>query len=174
MTRLDQAKVSAKITFIGYPKVGKSTLLKMVTGGKPPLDYQPTIGLALGSMRLCKSVSGVIWDIGGQKNFRPLWDSFLEGSNLIITVTDSTPQNVLQTKQMVEMLTRKQNTRIIAIANKQDQDGHMTAERIEHILEVPTYPMVAIEEKNKDLFHMIIIEELINATEPEEGEEHGN
>ena len=91
-----------------------------------------------------------------------------------MTVTDSTPKNVLQTKQMVNMLARKQNTRIIAIANKQDMDGHMSAERVENLLQVPTYPMVAIEEKNKDNLHMIIIDELIKATEPEEGDADGN
>ncbi|MFX1449807.1 MAG: ADP-ribosylation factor-like protein [Promethearchaeota archaeon] len=169
-----QAKVAAKIAFVGFPRVGKSTLLKMVQGYKPPLDYKPTIGLDIGSTRLCESVNGVIWDIGGQKNFQPLWDSFLKGANLIVTVTDSTPKNVLQTKQMVDMLARKQKTRIIAIANKQDTDGHMSADRVENILQVPTYPMVAIEKKNKQSFHMIIIEELIKATEPEEEDDNGN
>ena len=165
-----ESKVAAKVAFIGFPKVGKSTLLKMATGFKPPLDYKPTIGLDLGNMKLCNTVSSVIWDIGGQKNFQPLWDGFLEGANLIVTVTDSTPQNVLQTKQIIESLTRKHNTRIIAVANKQDQDGHMDAKRVEDVLNVPTYPMVAIEEKNKENFKMVIIEELIKATEPEDGE----
>ncbi|MHA1378810.1 MAG: ADP-ribosylation factor-like protein [Candidatus Helarchaeota archaeon] len=170
-----QAKVAAKIAFIGYPRVGKSTLLKMATGCRPPLDYKPTIGLDLGNMKLCDSVNGVIWDIGGQKNFQPLWDSFLEGADLIVTVTDSTPKNVLQTKQIVDMVARKRRkTRVIAIANKQDQDGHMNAKRVEDVLQVPTYPMVAIEEKNKDNFQMVIIEELIKATEPEKGEKDGN
>lgn len=68
---------SAKIAFIGYPKVGKSTLLKMVTGQRPPLDYKPTIGLDLGTVKMSENVNGVVWDIGGQKNFQPLWDSFL-------------------------------------------------------------------------------------------------
>ncbi|MHA1301033.1 MAG: ADP-ribosylation factor-like protein [Candidatus Helarchaeota archaeon] len=171
---MGQAKVAAKIAFIGYPRVGKSTLLKMASGNRPPLDYKPTIGLDLGNMRLCDSVNGVIWDIGGQKNFQPLWDSFLSGADLVVTVTDSTPKNVLQTKQIVDMIARKHNARIIAIANKQDQDGHMNAKRVEDVLQVPTYPMVAIEEKNKDNFQMIIIDELIKATESEEGENNGD
>lgn len=94
---------------------------------------------------------------------------FLEGADLIVTVTDSTPQNVLQTKQIVDMIARKRNTRIIAIANKQDAEGHMSSSRVENILQVPTYPMVAIEEKNKEDLHLILLEELINATNPEEG-----
>lgn len=162
------ANIAAKIAFIGYPRVGKSTLLKMATGFKPPLEYKPTIGLDIGKMNLCNSVKGVLWDIGGQKNFKPLWDSFLEGADLIVTVTDSTPTNVLQTKQILDMVVRKHNTRIIAIANKQDQDGRMDAKRVEDVLQVPTYPMVAIEEKNQDNFKMFIIEELIKATETEE------
>jgi small GTP-binding protein len=170
---LAEPKVAAKVAFIGFPRVGKSTLLKMVTGQRPPLDYKPTIGLDLGNVPLCDTVSSVIWDFAGQKAFMPLWDGFLQGANLIVTVTDSTPQNVLQTKQIVESLAKKHQTRIIAVANKQDQDGHMTASRIEDVLQVPTYPMVAIEEKNQDVFKEIIIEELIKATEPE-GDEDGD
>ena len=167
---MTESKVAAKVAFIGFPRVGKSTLLKMATGSRPPLDYKPTIGLDLGNMQLCNTVNSVIWDIGGQKNFQPLWDGFLEVADLIVTVTDSTPQNVLQTKQIIESLARKHNSRIIAVANKQDQDGHMDAKRVEDVLNVPTYPMVAIEEKNKENFKMVIIEELIKATESDDGE----
>ena len=166
--------VPAKIAFIGFPRVGKSTLLKMVMGATPPLDYKPTIGLDLGTVKFGDNVSGVIWDLAGQENFQPLWDSFLEGAHLIVTVTDSTPKNVLQTKQIVDMIARKRNTRIIAIANKQDVDGHMSATRVENVLQVPTYPMVALEEKNKDNFYFTLVEELINATESEEEENNGN
>ena len=74
-----QAKVAAKIAFVGLPRVGKSTLLKMVQGCKPPLDYKPTIGLDIGSTRLCENVNGVIWDIGGQKTFNRYGILFLEG-----------------------------------------------------------------------------------------------
>ena len=172
--RGDIALVPAKIAFIGFPRVGKSTLLKMVMGNRPPLDYKPTIGLDLGSLKFSENVNGVVWDIGGQKNFQPLWDTFLNGAHLIVTVTDSTPKNVLQTKQIVDMIARKRNTRIIAIANKQDVDGHMTALRVEHLLQVPTYPMVAIEEKNKDSFFLILLEELIKTTGSEEGDNNGS
>ena len=130
------------------------------------MDYRPTMGLDFGSMKLGEHEIK-LWDIGGQTQFQPLWDSFLTGTYLTVIVTDSTPKNVLQSKQIVDMLARKStsNSRIIAIANKQDMDGHMKAKRVEDVLHVPTYPLVAIEEENADNIHMIILKELIEATE---------
>ncbi|MHA1143538.1 MAG: ADP-ribosylation factor-like protein [Candidatus Helarchaeota archaeon] len=156
--------VSVKVSFVGFPSVGKSTLIKLLSGKKPNLDYKPTMGLDFGSIKLGEHEIK-LWDIGGQDQFRPLWDSFMQGSYLAVVVTDSTPQNVLQSKQIVEMIARKnRDTRIIAIANKQDMDGHMQAKRVEDVLHVPTYPMVAIEEENTERVHMILLRELLEAT----------
>lgn len=157
--------VSVKVSFIGFPSVGKSTLIKLLSGKKPNLDYKPTMGLDFGSIKLGEHEIK-LWDIGGQTRFQQLWDTFLQGSYLAVVVTDSTPQNVLQSKQIVEMINRKnRETHVIAIANKQDMDGHMQAKRVEDVLHVPTYPMIAIEEGNADGVHSIILKELLEATE---------
>ena len=38
---------------------------------------------------------------------------------------------------------------IVALANKQDLQGHMSADRVEDILHIPTFPMVAIDKNNR-------------------------
>jgi len=160
-----------KVSFIGAPSVGKSTLIKLLSGKVPPLDYKPTIGLDFGSLQFGEH-EVKLWDIGGQDAFKPFWSQYIDGSYLVCVVTDSTPQNVLQTKQLVEWVNRNQSkARVIAIANKQDIEGHFTAKRVENILQVPTYAMTAIDPRQKEKLYYVLIKELLNATDYEEGAE---
>ncbi|MHA1277883.1 MAG: ADP-ribosylation factor-like protein [Candidatus Helarchaeota archaeon] len=160
--------VSVKVSFLGAPSVGKSTLIKLLSGEIPPLDYKPTIGLDFGSLQFGEH-EVKLWDIGGQDAFKPFWDQYLNGSYLVFVVTDSTPQNVLQTKQLVEWVNRTQKrARIVALANKQDIDGHFSAERVENVLHVTTYPITAIEPRERDKLHYILVKELLKATEEDE------
>ncbi|NVM54912.1 MAG: GTP-binding protein [Candidatus Helarchaeota archaeon] len=156
---------SVKVSFLGGPSVGKSTLIKLLSGQIPSLDYKPTIGLDFGSLQFGEH-EVKLWDIGGQAAFQPFWNQYLTGSYLVCVVTDSTPQNVLQTKQLVEWVNRTQkNARVIAIANKQDMDGHFTAKRVANVLHVPTYGITAIDPRQKEKLYYILIKELLTATE---------
>ena len=162
--------VSVKVSFLGYPSVGKSTLIKLLSGEIPPLDYNPTIGLDFGSLQFGEH-EVKLWDIGGQSAFQPFWNQYVNGSYLVFVVTDSTPQNVLQTKQLIDWVNRVQkNTRIVALANKQDMEGHFTAKRVENVLHVPTYAITAIEPREKEKLYYILVKELLKATE--DGEEN--
>lgn len=165
---------SVKVSFLGAPSVGKSTLIKLLSGEVPPLDYKPTIGLDFGNLQFGEH-EVKLWDIGGQAAFQPFWNQYLNGSYLVFVVTDSTPQNVLQTKQLVEWVNRTQkNARVVAIANKQDMDGHFSAKRVENVLHVPTYGITAINPRQKEKMYYILIKELLNATEMGENENGTN
>ncbi len=166
--------VSVKVAFLGYPSVGKSTLIKLLSGKVPPLDYKPTIGLDFASLQFGEH-EVKLWDIGGQAAFQPFWDQFLNGSFLVFVVTDSSPQNVLQTKQLVDWVNHThQNARVVAIANKQDIDGHFSAKRVENVLQVPTYGLTAIDTHQKEKLYYILIKELLKATNGEEKDGNDN
>jgi small GTP-binding protein len=156
---------SVKVSFLGAPAVGKSTLIKLLSGQVPiPLDYKPTIGLDFGTVQFGEH-EVKLWDIGGQAAFQPFWNQYLNGSYLIFVVTDSTPQNVLQTKQLIEWVNSTQkNARVIAIANKQDIAGHFDAKRVENVLQVPTYGLTAIDPQQKEKLCYILVKELLKAT----------
>ncbi len=165
---------SIKVSFLGAPSVGKSTLIKLLSGQIPPLDYKPTIGLDFGSLKFGEH-EVKLWDIGGQAAFQPFWNQYLNGTYLVFVVTDSTPQNVLQTKQLVDWVTRTQkNARIVAIANKQDIEGHFNAKRVENVLQIPTYGMTAIDIHQKEKLYYILIKELLYATENGELQDGAN
>ena len=43
-------------------------------------------------------------------------------------------------------------------------EGHLNSKRVEDVLHVPTYPIVAIEEQNQEKIKYILIKELLEAT----------
>jgi signal recognition particle receptor subunit beta len=56
-----------------------------------------------------------------------MWQDFLKGAGLAVIVCDSTEKNVKQTKEIYNRFERSLGTKIIAIANKQDLPGRLSA-----------------------------------------------
>jgi small GTP-binding protein len=143
---------AAKISIIGLPAVGKTTLKKLLCGQIISDKYNPTQGFDLGKV----SVDGLrlnIWDFGGQKSYiMNQMSQYLAGSDIVLLVTDSTPQNVLTTKELLAYTKDlvEEGTEMVAIANKQDVKGAMEPQRIENVLQVPTFGMVATESANRN------------------------
>ena len=54
-----------KVSIMGLPGVGKTTLIKLLSNQYIPRDYVPTVGIDFGDTKIgdCK-VS--LWDLGGQ------------------------------------------------------------------------------------------------------------
>jgi small GTP-binding protein len=172
-SRTTQTSSQIKIAFVGYPAVGKTSIINLLLEKAPQLEYRPTIGLDFGQ-RLIKSTLGEhelnLWDFGGQRNFWPAWNSYLLGTKLCVVVTDSTPQSVLKTRMIIDWLnTREDNggdeMKIITIANKQDLGGVMNPERVENVLHVTTYPMVAIDPQYREKLLELITKEIKSLVE---------
>jgi len=142
-----------KTALLGYPGVGKSTIIKMLSGKSErelKQEYQPTIGIDFGTIDLFDNQLKVsLWDLGGQSHFRRLWDSFLQGTGLICAVTDSTPENVEKTKEIIAKYKNYNGAKVIVIANKQDLPNSMPAKEIEKELGVKTIGMVAVDSAKK-------------------------
>ncbi|MBD3159433.1 MAG: hypothetical protein GF309_11635 [Candidatus Lokiarchaeota archaeon] len=136
----------AKVIVIGFPGVGKTTLVSLLKGGTPSSDT------ATGREDLIKNlpvesddVNIVLWEIGRQSGFSNLWGKMISGAQVGVVVTDSTLENVLQSKKLVNLLKEEASkAKIIGIANKQDLPGALPPERVEALLEIPTYGFVGI------------------------------
>ncbi|MHA1584980.1 MAG: ADP-ribosylation factor-like protein [Promethearchaeota archaeon] len=157
---------NAKISIVGTPAVGKTTLSRLIRGQQISGMYKPTMGFKLGNT----DVDGIkfsFWDFGGQKAYlKQHLSKYVYGSDIIFVVTDSTPKNVLTTKELVDHSKDlvEDSCEIIAIANKQDLDGHLAPDRVEDVLHIPTFPMVAIDKNNRQ--HMIeLISKLMHYVE---------
>jgi len=133
-----------KICFIGEGGVGKTSLLSLLQGRDVPYERIPTVGLEVEDSALNEKNCS-IWDLGGQKRFKFMWQDFLRGAGLAVIVCDSTEENVEKTKEIYDRFERSLGTKIIAIANKQDLPGAMSAQEIQKKLGgLKTYGMSAI------------------------------
>ena len=145
-----------KICFIGEQSVGKSSLLSLLQGREVSYERIPTVGLEVeDSVLNDKNCS--IWDLGGQKRFKFMWQDFLRGAGLAVIVCDSTKKNVEKTKEIYDRFERSLGMKIIAIANKQDLPGALTAQEVQKKLGgLKTYGMSAIRPELKQRMKEIL------------------
>ena len=152
-----------KITLIGSPAVGKTTIVKLLSENILDRFYIPTHGLDLKSIKF-NDYFLRLWDLGGQNSYlRAYSKDYLLGSDIIFVVTDSTPRNVLNSRELINYAYHfiGKECPIIAIANKQDlQDGRMDAKRVEDLLHVKTYGLAAIDPAERIKLMNIIKNEL--------------
>lgn len=132
-----------KICFLGLNSVGKSSLLSLLQGRKVSKEVDPTVGLEIEDSIL-NGMKTSIWDFGGQERFRFMWQDFLRGAGLAVLVCDSTEENIEKTREIYKKFSRYLGSKIIAIANKQDLPGALSAEKVQERLGLPTYGMSAI------------------------------
>jgi small GTP-binding protein len=135
--------------------VGKSSLLSLLQGREISKNTNPTVGLEIeDSVLNGKKVN--IWDFGGQERFRFMWEDFLRGAGLAVLVCDSTEENINQTKEIYKKFSRYIDSKIIAIANKQDLPGALSAKKVGKKLGIPTYGMSAIRLDLRDRIREIL------------------
>ena len=157
---MDQKFPIGKISIVGAPATGKTTISKMIRGEMISGKYNPTMGFNLATLNNPNANPFKIWDFGGQKAFiKQQLSKYIHGSDIVFIVTDSTPKNVLSTMEIIDYarnLIDDDLCEIVCLANKQDLKGHMNPDRVEELLKIRTYPMVAINPKNQKLMFELI------------------
>lgn len=85
-----------------------------------------------------------------------MWQDFLRGAGLTVIVCDSTEDNIKKTKEIYKKFSRYLDTKIIAIANKQDLPDALSAKKVQKKLGIRTYGMSAIRLDLRDRIREII------------------
>ncbi len=154
-----------KTAILGEGGVGKTTLLKLIMGQNTSSTYIPTVGVDIKEFDETQNMNLVLWDFSGQPRFRKLWSSFLEGTDIVILVTDSTPKNVEETKRMYQLLKEeKPELNFILIANKQDLPNATPPKVIEKYIGLKTHGLVAIDPNYRTKILEIIKEKVAEIT----------
>jgi len=159
---------SIKVSIIGIGGVGKTTLLHLICGKDIDLEYIPTINVDITSFNgeeLDIHRSIVLWDFAGQSNYRSLWRSLLDSTDIALLVLDSSFENVNRSKEIIhDILDRYyKDTLVIGIANKQDLPNKLTPKFCERILSeaernppIKVHGMVAINSVYREKIHAIL------------------
>ncbi len=147
-----------KISILGYGGVGKTTMTKLIIGEDANLEYMPTITADIANYDELGSRTIVLWDFAGQIQFTDLWKSLLKGTRIVLLVTDSTYQNVIETKKIMQKFLEKyyDDAIIIGIANKQDLPNRLTTTFIEKIWNIKTYAMISKNDDFRVIIHEIL------------------
>ena len=154
---IDQVIITpVKISLVGYGGVGKTTILKLIRGETPPKEYKPTLTPEVATLESAMegtvetasvgNVRVVVWDFAGQEQFRALWNLWMRGSDIVILVTDSTYENVMKTKFLLDLIREwAPHIKVIAFANKQDLPEAMKPEEVSEILGIKAHGTIAID-----------------------------
>lgn len=150
-----------KVSLVGEGGVGKTTLLRLLKGAAPPTEYVPTIALSIEQIEATRygTYSIIIWDFAGQERFRRLWSIYFRGSDIVFIITDSTLNNVIATKEILDVIRKDApGVPLFAIANKQDLEGALSPELVERILGIRAFGMVAVDPNRKAEMMRILLD----------------
>jgi len=145
-----------KISLVGFSGVGKTTITRLIKAEEIPMQHIPTITGDIATIKIGK-LHFHLWDFAGQEQFSYLWNNFIKGSDAVLLITDSTLENVEKSKFFLELIKEQApNAHSSVIANKQDLEEAMSPNKIEKILGIKTYSMIAKDENNRDKMITII------------------
>ena len=150
---------------VGFDQVGKSTIFELVPGkAKKNPNLIQTYKKEITTFSPLKVN---IYDYGTEimenltsKSPAPLLLEKLRNFYLYIVVTDSTPQNVTNTKQILIPKLKKLSpyAAIIVIANMQDLPGILSPDLVEKIIGERTYPLSALDLESNEFFSKLLNE----------------
>ena len=163
---------SIKVAIIGMGGCGKTELVHLICGEDINLEYQPTINVDISNFdgtEIGINRSITLWDFAGQSNFRSLWKSLLDNTDIALLVLDSTFENVNYSKEIIRDILDKnfKGKLVIGIANYQHLPNRLTPNFIEKMLSeteidppIQVHGMVTINPDYREKIHAILRDEI--------------
>ncbi|XP_069495949.1 ADP-ribosylation factor-like protein 11 [Ambystoma mexicanum] len=137
-----QYKRQAKVVMMGLDFAGKSTLLYKLKRNQT-VETFPTVGFNVESLETDSHVSLTIWDVGGQDKLRPNWKEYLEDTDALIFVIDSSDEARLEnaTTELLAVLNNDfmAGVPFLVLANKQDVPSALTIDELVAKLKLEDY-----------------------------------
>ncbi|XP_006879661.1 PREDICTED: ADP-ribosylation factor-like protein 11 [Elephantulus edwardii] len=116
-------RTEAQVVIMGLDSAGKTTLLYKLKGFKV-VETLPTVGFNVEPLEAPGHLSLTLWDVGGQTKLRASWKDYLEGTDMLVYVLDSTdearlPEAVAELREVLDN-PNMVNIPFLVLANKQE------------------------------------------------------
>jgi len=128
-----------EIAILGLQNAGKSSFVNVINTGHFEESMIPTVGFNMHKVQKGK-VTIKVWDMGGQKKFRSMWERYCRGVNVIVFVLDANDQKQLPAaqKELSTLVTKPTlaSVPLLVLFNKSDLSTAMKPETIIKALEL--------------------------------------
>lgn len=133
-----------RVLVLGLDKAGKSTFVSALCGRQVQVDYAPTQGFAVVTTTIGNKALN-FWEVGGALNLRQHWDHYIEGTQVLIYIIDSSSLDTVNVAKvelwsLVEANKYLETIPWLIIASKQDLPGAMSPEELRELLNIPQVP----------------------------------
>lgn len=114
------SSVPKEIAIVGLDNAGKTTILYRMKEGAL-INTIPTIGFNVEILKVGTTTFNA-WDIGGQDNIRPLWESYIDMASGIVYVVDIIDQHrrPLAADELLKVTKAYPEKPVLVLANKAD------------------------------------------------------
>ncbi|KAM3511756.1 hypothetical protein MY11210_004576 [Beauveria gryllotalpidicola] len=150
-----------EVTVVGLQNAGKTSLLRVLSGGEFTVDSIPTVGFNLKKVQH-GHVLLKCWDLGGQPRFRSMWERYCRGVNAIVFIVDiaDLPQIPAAKEELHSLMSYHSlgGIPLLVLGNKSDLPNKLSVDDLIDSLdlkaiqgrEVCCYGISAKEETNLD------------------------
>jgi ADP-ribosylation factor-like protein 8 len=134
-------KQEMELTLVGLQASGKTTLVNVIATGQFTDDMIPTVGFNM--KKVTKgNVTIKLWDIGGQRRFRTMWERYCRGVNCIVFVVDAADRAEFPNakRELHELLTKPQlaNIPLLLLGNKNDLPNAAGVDELIEVMDLKT------------------------------------
>jgi len=131
-----------EIAVLGLSNAGKSSFVQVINTGTFEENMIPTVGFNMHKVQKGK-VTIKIWDMGGQKKFRGMWERYCRGVSVIVFVVDSVDQKQFSAaaKELKTLATKPAlaHVPLLVLFNKNDVKEAANAETVRTQLDLDQY-----------------------------------
>ncbi|XP_035216446.1 ADP-ribosylation factor-like protein 8B [Stegodyphus dumicola] len=132
-----------EIVILGLQQAGKTTFVNLIANNYNE-DTIPTVGFNMRKIKKGK-ICIKVWDLGGERRFRGMWERYCRGVNAIIYMVDAASTDFNESKQELhELLLKPQlaNIPLLVLGNKID-----LPQAVSHILLIDKMKLQKIDKR---------------------------
>ncbi|KAH7557034.1 hypothetical protein JRO89_XS11G0032500 [Xanthoceras sorbifolium] len=126
-------KQEMELSLVGLQNAGKTSLVNAIATGGYSEDMIPTVGFNM--RKVTKgNVTIKLWDLGGQRRFRTMWERYCRGVSAIVYVVDAADRDSIpiSRSELYDLLTKPSLSGIplLVLGNKIDKSEALSKQAL--------------------------------------------